>query len=63
MSEHGHAEATSGPNDPGPFYHGTKANLQAGNLLVPGYASNFEGRKATNHIYFTPTPRCGKVGR
>jgi hypothetical protein len=50
------------PNDPGPIYHGTKGNLQAGNLLVPGYASNFEERKATNHSYFTPTLDAARWG-
>lgn len=55
MSEHGLAEAMAGPNDPGPFYHGTKAILQAGNLLVPDQTSNVGGRNATNHIYFTPS--------
>lgn len=43
------------PNDPGPFYHGTKADLQPGDQLVPGYVSNFGGRKTANHIYFTAT--------
>ena len=29
-----------------PFYHGTKADLQPGDLLGPGYASNY-GRRRT----------------
>ncbi|MDR6415599.1 NAD(+)--rifampin ADP-ribosyltransferase [Pseudarthrobacter sulfonivorans] len=45
------AEATHGPNDSGPFYHGTRAHLQAGNLLVPGNASVFE--EATTHTFVT----------
>jgi rifampin ADP-ribosylating transferase len=41
--------------DPGPFYHGTKADLQPGDLLQAGYRSNFgEGRKA-NFVYLTAT--------
>ncbi len=41
--------------DPGPFYHGTKADLQPGHLLEAGYRSNFgEGRKA-NFVYLTGT--------
>jgi hypothetical protein len=41
--------------DPGPFYHGTKADLQPGDLLQAGYRSNFgEGRKAT-FVYLTAT--------
>ncbi|WP_397427594.1 NAD(+)--rifampin ADP-ribosyltransferase [Pseudarthrobacter sp. NS4] len=45
----------AGPNDSGPFYHGTRAGLRPGDLLVPGYASNYGGRKTANHIYFTAT--------
>jgi rifampin ADP-ribosylating transferase len=38
--------------DAGPFYHGTKAELAVGDLLQPGYHSNYgEGLKA-NFIYF-----------
>lgn len=39
----------------GPFYHGTKAGLEAADLLVPGYGSNFEDRRISNNIYFTAT--------
>jgi nicotinamidase-related amidase len=42
-------------NDPGPFYHGTKSDLNIGDLLRPGYNSNFgEGQKAS-FIYFAAT--------
>ena len=41
--------------DQGPFYHGTKADLQPGDLLKPGYRSNFGGAKAANYIYLTAT--------
>jgi len=41
------------PADPGPFYHGTKAALQGGDLLRPGYASNYQQALTMNHIYFT----------
>ncbi|SDM47059.1 rifampin ADP-ribosylating transferase [Geodermatophilus siccatus] len=37
----------------GPFYHGTKAALQAGDELVPGYGSNFQEGRVSNHVYFT----------
>ena len=36
------------------FYHGTKAELQVGELLGPGYGSNFVDR-ALAHIYFSAT--------
>jgi rifampin ADP-ribosylating transferase len=39
--------------DDGPFYHGTKANLQDGDFLQPGYGSNYKADLVMNHIYFT----------
>lgn len=39
--------------DNGPFYHGTKAELEIGNLLVPGGVSNYQDTLVMNHIYFT----------
>lgn len=39
--------------DKGPFYHGTKADLQVGDLLTSGYPSNFNPNIIMNHIYFT----------
>lgn len=53
MNAIGLAEATHGPNDSGPFFHGTKAHLQSGSLLVPGDASGLEAREATTHIFVT----------
>ena len=41
--------------DPGPFYHGTKAHLNPGDLLKPGFSSNYGERKKANFIYFTAT--------
>jgi len=41
------------PSDTGPFYHGTKADLQIGDLLTPGGASNYQPEVIMNHIYFT----------
>jgi rifampin ADP-ribosylating transferase len=37
----------------GPFYHGTKAVLEPGDELVPGYGSNFQEGRVSNNIYFT----------
>ena len=37
----------------GPFYHGTKAALEAGDELVPGHGSNFQDGRVSNHVYFT----------
>lgn len=39
--------------DKGPFYHGTRANLQVGDLLTPGGTSNYKEELVMNHIYFT----------
>ena len=37
----------------GPFYHGTKAVLEVGDELVPGYGSNYHQGRVSNNIYFT----------
>ncbi|WP_189017093.1 NAD(+)--rifampin ADP-ribosyltransferase [Paenarthrobacter histidinolovorans] len=39
--------------DSGPFFHGTKAALRAGDLLRPGFRSNYRPEVVMNHIYFT----------
>ena len=44
---------TGGPTDNGPFYHGTKADLQIGDLLTAGGSSNYKPELMMNHIYFT----------
>uniref|UniRef100_UPI0038CBF8C4 NAD(+)--rifampin ADP-ribosyltransferase n=1 Tax=Mobilitalea sibirica TaxID=1462919 RepID=UPI0038CBF8C4 len=41
--------------DPGPFYHGTKADLKLGEMLEPGYSSNYGERKKANYVYLTAT--------
>lgn len=41
------------PSDEGPFYHGTKADLQVGDLLTAGGSSNYKSELKMNHIYFT----------
>ena len=38
----------------GPFYHGTRADLAPGDLLAPGFASNYADRKLS-WIYFSGT--------
>lgn len=42
--------------DEGPFYHGTKADLRSGDLLTPGFRSNYRPEIVMNHIYFTALP-------
>jgi hypothetical protein len=41
------------PSDKGPFYHGTKADLQIGDMLIAGRESNYKSAFMMNHIYFT----------
>ncbi|WP_394331974.1 NAD(+)--rifampin ADP-ribosyltransferase [Chryseobacterium gallinarum] len=41
------------PSDKGPFYHGTKADLQIGDVLTAGGLSNYKSEFKMNHIYFT----------
>ncbi len=37
----------------GPFYHGTKSALTAGDELIAGYGSNFQKGRVSHNIYFT----------
>ena len=41
------------PLDEGPFFHGTIADLHAGDLLTAGRRSNYRPEIVMNHIYFT----------
>jgi len=43
----------SDPSDHGQFFHGTKADLQVGELLTAGFRSNYRPDVVMNHIYFT----------
>lgn len=42
-------------HESGAYLHGTKADLNVGDLLVPGRESNFEAGRIMNHIYVTQT--------
>jgi hypothetical protein len=37
----------------GPFYHGTRCRLEPGELLLPGFASNYEEGRVSNNVYFS----------
>ena len=41
--------------DSGPFYHGTKADLKSGDLIVPNFISNYGERKIAHFVYLTAT--------
>ena len=38
-----------------PFYHGTRADLSPGDLIGPGYSSNYGQRKQASWVYFSAT--------
>jgi len=37
------------------FYHGTKANLNIGDLIEPGFNSNYGQRNKAKYVYLTAT--------
>jgi Rifampin ADP-ribosyl transferase len=37
------------------YYHGTCADLKPGDLIKPGFTSNFGSRRRANHVYLTAT--------
>lgn len=37
------------------YYHGTKADLKVGDLIGPGYASNYDKRNPGNFVYLSAT--------
>ncbi len=38
-----------------PYYHGNRADLAPGDLIGPGYASNYGVQKPASWVYFTGT--------
>lgn len=45
----------NGVVNPQQFYHGTKADLKWGDLIEPGYTSNYGKRKNASYVYLTAT--------
>lgn len=43
------------------FYHGTRADLKTGDLIQPGYASNFTNRRSP-WVYFSETLNAATWG-
>ena len=43
-------------HDAGPFFHGTRADLGIGDLLTPGWGTNYGSGKTSRHIYLTASP-------
>lgn len=46
----------------GPLYHGTKADLQVGDLIERGYTSNYGSRRQANFVYLTATLEAATWG-
>jgi rifampin ADP-ribosylating transferase len=42
-------------HESGAYLHGTKADLEVGDRLVPGYRANYGEDRRANHVYFTQT--------
>lgn len=45
----------TGTSDSPVFYHGTKATLNLGDLIEPGFQSNYGTRRKSLYVYFTAT--------
>lgn len=45
-----------------PFYHGTKADLKPGDLLCPGFKSNYGQQKQAKYVYFSATLEAATWG-
>jgi rifampin ADP-ribosylating transferase len=43
----------SAAHDSQELYHGTRADLNPGDLIVPGFRSNFGARKRATYVYLT----------
>lgn len=37
------------------YYHGTRADLKPGDLIVPGYNSNYGSGQSASFVYFAAT--------
>ncbi len=49
------AKAVTDSALPPQFYHGTRAHLKPGDLIAPGYSSNYGRRKQASWVYLTGT--------
>jgi rifampin ADP-ribosylating transferase len=44
------------------YYHGTKADIKHGDLIEPGYSSNYGTRKKAAYVYLTATLEAATWG-
>ncbi len=56
-AQHERSKSVAATEDPSPqrFYHGTRADLKLGDLIEPGYRSNYGKRKQATWVYLTGT--------
>lgn len=47
--------SAAGDDNSQKYFHGTKADLKPGDLIEPGFNSNYGQRKKANYVYFTAT--------
>jgi hypothetical protein len=47
---------------PPPYYHGTRIEFKPGDLIKPGYTSNYGTGKKANHVYFSATLEAATWG-
>ena len=40
---------------PGSFFHGTKANLKIGDLIITGKKKNYKDNRKSEYVYFSGT--------
>ncbi len=45
-----------------PLYHGTKADLKEGDLIAPGYSSNYGSRRKAKYVYLSATLEAATWG-
>ena len=46
---------SAGDDNSQKYFHGTKADLKPGDLIEPGFNSNYGQRKKANYVYLTAT--------
>ena len=44
------------------YYHGTKVDLKVGDLIAPGYSSNYGTRRQANFVYLSATLEAATWG-
>ncbi|PZO53796.1 MAG: NAD(+)--rifampin ADP-ribosyltransferase [Alphaproteobacteria bacterium] len=46
---------TADASNPPIYYHGTRADLRLGDLIAPGFTSNYGSRRKANFVYLSAT--------